>query len=179
MLEKIRSILVGLSLIVIAGLLGLYMYVQMGKGSDIFGSQAGALPATNFDTLAHPSSDTGFLLCPDDLCVAAETDGPAATFNVNATALRQALFDFRDSLPTVRNHHVNIRLNQFGFLERLPGEHLPALVSIRILPDTNYTSKIAIYSIMPLGDAGRETDQERVERWVRQITAQVSANALK
>ena len=170
MLEKIRSILVGLSLIVIASLLGLYLYVQMGKGEAIFGSKEGSLPPTNFEELTLSETDSGYLLCPKALCVKAQTDGPAPSFNVSALELRALIANYKDSQPTVRTHHINMRTSQFDFLERLPGQHLPALVSLRILPGTKYTSQLAIFSEVPVGDAGDETDQERVERWIRQIS---------
>ena len=170
MLEKIRSILVGLSLIVIASLLGLYLYVQMGKGEAIFGSKDSSLPPTNFEELTLNEPGSGYLLCPKSLCAKATTDGPAPVFSVSALELRAFIANYRDSLPTVTTHHINMRTSQFDFLERLPGQHLPALVSLRIIPGTQYNSQLAIFSNVPLGNAGDETDQERVERWVRQIT---------
>ncbi len=175
MLTKIRSLLLGLSLITVAGLLALYLYVQMGKGEAIFGGSDGTLPPTDFASLIHPSGDNGYLLCPTELCRNAEADGPAPLFEVGATILRQAIVDFTDDMPTIRTHRFDIRTSQFDFLERLPGEHLPTVISIRVLPDTAYTSRLAIYCTKPIGDIGRESHSERVERWVRLIGSRLNS----
>lgn len=174
MLTKIRSLLLGLSLFTVAGLLALYLYVQMGKGETIFGGGEGTLPPTNFETLVHPNDHAGYLLCPADLCSQAQTDGPAPTFNVNANILRQTIVDFADSMPTIRTHRFDIRNSQFDFLERLPGEHIPTVVSVRILPDTAYTSKLAIYSYKPVGKVGKEGHAERTERWLQLINSHLN-----
>lgn len=171
MLTKIRSLLLGLSLMTVAALLALYLYVQMGKGEAIFGGSEGTLPPTDFTTLDHPNTQEGYLLCPDDLCAKAMSDGPAPRFNVDAQKLRQAIVDFADGMPTIRTHKFDIRTSQFDFLERLPGETMPTVISVRILPDTAYTSKLAIYSYKPIGELGRESHAERVERWVRLINS--------
>jgi len=171
MLNKIRSLLLGLSLIVVTGLLALYLYVQMGKGDAIFGGSEGTLPPTNFMSLDHPNSQDGYLLCPETLCTNAQADGPAESFNVDATTLRQAIVDFAEAMPTIRTHRFDIPNSQFDFLERLPGEHMPTVVSIRILEDSAYTSKIAIYCFKPVGTINRESHQERVDRWIRLITS--------
>lgn len=170
MLNKIRSLLLGLSLITIAGLLALYLYVQMGKGEAIFGGGEGTLPPTDFTALAHPNEYEGYLLCDESLCTGSQADGPAATFPVNSTALRQALVDFSDGMPTIRTHRFDIRNNQFDFLERFPGDPMPTVVSVRIIPDTAYNSKIALYIFKPIGDIGKESHPERADRWIRQIS---------
>lgn len=174
MLNKFRSLLLGLSMITIAGLLALYLYVQMGKGEAIFGGSEGTLPPTNFTELQHPIGETGYLLCSAELCSKAEPDGPAPMFDVDATILRQAIVDFTDDMPTIRTHRFDIRNNQFDFLERLPGEHMPTVISVRIIPDTAYTSKIAIYVTKPIGNIGREPHSARAERWVRLITSRLN-----
>lgn len=176
MLNKIRSLLLGLSLMTVAGLLALYLYVQMGKGEAIFGGGEGTLPPTNFAGLTHPSGVDGYLLCSPELCSSAEVDGPAPTFDVDATVLRQAIVDFTEDMPTIRTHRFDIRTSQFDFLERLPGEHLPTVISIRVLPDTAYTSRLAIYCTKPIGDIGRESHSERVERWIRLINSRLGSN---
>lgn len=170
MLNKIRSLLLGLSLITIAGLLALYLYVQMGKGEAIFGGGEGTLPPTNFSALAHPNEQDGYLLCDESLCRGSNADGPAATFTVDATKLRQAVVDFTDGMPTIRTHDFDIRNNQFEFLERLPGDSLPTVISMRIISDTAYNSKIALYIFKPIGSIGREAHAERADRWIRQIS---------
>jgi len=170
MLNKVRTVLVGLSLFVLVGLLGMYLYVQMGRGDELFGDGKGALQPTSFETLVYPADQPGHLLCPATLCVKAEVDGIASDINMSTTQLRQKIADFADSMPTIRIHQFDIRKNQFEFLERMPGQHLPAVVSIRILPGTQYTSKVAIYSYQPLGDSTEEDHRERVERWLNHVS---------
>ncbi len=174
MFDKIRSLLLGLSLITVAGLLALYLYVQMGKGEAIFGGGEGTLPPTNFAELTHPNGVDGYLLCSEDLCTKAEPDGPSPVFEVDATTLRQAIVDFTEDMPTIRTHRFDIRNSQFDFLERLPGEHLPTVISVRILSDTAYTSKLAIYCTKPIGDIGKEGHGDRIDRWLRLINSRLS-----
>ncbi|MFC3052436.1 hypothetical protein [Kordiimonas pumila] len=169
MLNKFRNLTVGLSLIILVGLLGMYLYVQAGKGEAIFGSTSGSLEPTDFESLVYPSAVPAYLICPESLCRNAVTDTATPTFNMDTAALRQKVVDYADSMPTIKTHSFNIQSNQFDFLERLPGEHFPSVVSVRILEDTPYTSQIAIYSYKPVGDGSDNDHRDLVERWINNL----------
>jgi len=168
MLEKFRSYLLLISFIVIALGLMLYVYILAKGEGDMFGGE-GTLEPTSFETLTYTVEDSGYLLCDASLCSQADADGNAEPFSVDAGRLRQVVADYSDSMPTVRVHNFDFRKSQYDFLERLPGETFPAVVSVRILPVTAYSSKLAFYSYKPVGSASAESHQERAERWLSQL----------
>jgi hypothetical protein len=170
MLDKFRSLAVGLSLIVLIGLVGLYFIVQVGGGEDIFGDKDGTLPPVDFAALSYTPDDAGYLLCPVDLCVEAIPDGVSPVFEVNAAELRQLFVAVSDSNPTIRTFRFNLPSNQFDFTERMPGKAFPAVVTIKIIPLDAYSSTAAIYSWQPVGDNDEQGHMDRVGRWLRLVT---------
>lgn len=167
MIERFRSVVVGLSMVVLLGLIGLYLYVQIGGGEEIFGENGGSLPSINFSSLAYTGDDTGYLMCSTDLCENAVPDAPSPVFQMDASALRQLFVDFSDSNPTVKTFRFDLAGNQFDFTERLPGETFPAVITVKIVALDTYTSTAAIYSRQPIGDSTRSDHAERVARWLR------------
>lgn len=170
MLERFRSAAIGLCLLVILGGLMAYFIVQSGGGEKLFGGGDGTLPPTDFTVLAEDGTSGAYLLCPEDLCTNALTNGPAAQFPVSAATLRQTVADYADSMPTIRTYRFDPISGQFDFTERLPGQSLPAVITVKVLPDSNYSSRLVIYSRKPLGDNQDGEHQERVERWLRIIS---------
>ena len=171
MIEKLRSYLLLLSFIVILGGLMLYMYVLAKGDSDLFGSGSGTLQPVDFETLTYQVGDSGHLLCDQALCGAADADRDAEIFNVDAGRLRQIVADYTDGLPTVETFSFDFKKNQFDFLERLPGETFPTVVTLRILRDTSFSSKLALYSVKPVGSSSVEQHAERAERWLTELHA--------
>lgn len=169
MLDRFRSIVVGLSLIVIVALVSLYLVVQIGGGEDIFGESEGSLPPVDFGQLAYSADDNGYLLCPPDACGNAVADGVPPLFSVDAGRLRQLLVDFADSNPTVNTFRFDLRANQFDFTEKMPGQPFPAVVTIKIIEVDAYSSTAAIYSRQPVGSSDKADHMERVTRWLRVI----------
>jgi len=167
MIEKIRSYLLTISFIVIAGGLMLYMYIlASGDGSSLFGDKEGTLQATNFEALVYQSDDKGHLRCDADMCTKANADAGAEIFNVGAGKLRQIVADHSDDAPLVETYNFDFRKNQFDFLERLPGETFPTVISVRISPVNAFSSKMALYVYKPVGSNSRETMEEKAERWI-------------
>ena len=173
MIDRFRSIVVGLSMIVLLGLVGLYLFVQVGGGEDLFGDSEGTLPVVDFGTLNYGDSDIGYLLCSPALCQNAAPDGPSPIFQVNAGRLRQLFVDFSDNNPTVNTFRFNLPANQFDFTERLPGEAFPAVVTVKIIPINSYTSTAAIYSRQPVGDSDQQDHADRVSRWLKILTSPI------
>lgn len=173
MLEKFRSLAIGLCLIVIIFGLGAYVMVQTGGGEKLFGGSSGELPPVEFETLAYQGDEAGYLLCPDDLCQAANANGPAISFPVDAQKLRLAIADFSDNMPTIKLFRFDPAANQFDFTERLPGESLPAVLTVRVLPGDNYSSALAIYSRKPVGESEEGEHEKRVSRWVRLLNSRL------
>lgn len=169
MIERFRSVVVGLSLIVIVALVALYLVVQIGGGDDLFGGREGNLPETDFSTLDYDADDVGYLLCPQELCEQAVPDGTSPVFDVDAGQLRQLFADFADANPTVRTFRFNLPASQFDFTERLPGRTFPAVVTVKIVPVDTYSSTLAVYSRQPVGDSSKEDHTDRVNRWLAVI----------
>lgn len=177
MLDRFRSLAIGLSLIVLVGLIGLYLIVQIGGGEDIFGGRDGNLPPIAFESLAYEPDDTGYLLCPPDVCTEAVADGIAPIFPVDAGQLRQLLADFSDNNPTVATFRFDLRANQFDFTERLPGQTFPAVVTIKIIAVDAYSATAAIYSRQPVGSSDKQDHADRVNRWLRVLLPATGAPA--
>ncbi len=175
MLDRFRSIAVGLSLIVLVGLLALYFIVQIGGGEDIFGGKEGNLPPVEFNELDYVPENNGYLLCPPDVCGTAIADGVSPEFPVDAGQLRQLLIDFADSNPTIATFRFDLVANQFDFTERLPGQTFPAVVTVKIIPVSAYSSTAAIYSRQPVGDSDKADHADRVNRWLRIILTATGA----
>ncbi len=172
MFEKFRAAALGLSVLVILGGILAYIMVQSG-GGKILGDRGGNLPPVAFETLERSFDASSFLLCAKTLCLAAEVDGPAQRFEVDVQTLRLAIVDYADNMPTVRTFRFDPVLNQFDFTERLPGETLPAVITVRILDIDPYASELVIYSRTPLGDSSHEDHEERVARWLRLIRSRL------
>jgi len=175
MIEKIRSYLLMLSFIVIAGGLMLYMYVLAGGGDTLFGDGDGTLAPVDFETLTYDAENKGYLLCDASLCTNAEADGGAEIFTVNAGQLRQLIADFSDTLTTTETHNFDFIKNQFDFLERLPGETFPTVIALRVLPINAFSSKLAVYAYKPVGTNSRESNLQRVERWMANLQERAAA----
>ncbi|WP_262694216.1 hypothetical protein [Kordiimonas aquimaris] len=173
MLDRFRSIVVGLSMIVLLGLVGLYLFVQVGGGEELFGDNEGSLPVVDFRTLEYSDADNGYLLCSPELCEKAQPDGPSPIFQMDAGRLRQLFADFSDSNPTIKTFRFNLPASQFDFTERLPGETFPAVVTVKIISLDAYTSTAAIYSRQPIGDSNRSDHVERVSRWIKILTSPI------
>ncbi|PCI62580.1 MAG: hypothetical protein COB37_06715 [Kordiimonadales bacterium] len=173
MLDKVRSYLMVISFVVIAGLLGFYLYV-LAKGDDLpFGSKKGDLQPAKFETTEYQFGDEGFLLCPAVLCKSADPDGDAEIFNISASKLRQVIADYSDHNPSVELHNFDFGKNQFEFLERSPGETFPTVVSIRVLQDANLpnSSAVAVFIKKPVGSRIKEKHAARADRWLAQLHA--------
>lgn len=167
MLDRFRSIVVGLSVIVLVALVSLYLVVQIGGGEDIFGQSEGTLAPVDFEQLRYNADDTGYLLCSVDMCGQAVPDGPSPLFDVGPNRLRQIFIDFADTNPTVDTFRFDLRSNQFDFTEKMPGQPFPAVVTVKIIAVDDYSSTAAIYSRQPVGNSDKSEHMERVTRWLR------------
>lgn len=175
MLDRFRSLIIGLSLIVIVGLLAVYFIVQLGGGEDIFGGREGSLPPVEFTALDYSPDDVGYLMCPPDACGSAVADGVSPVFPVDAGQLRQLLVDFADSNPTIETFRFNLPDNQFDFTERLPGQTFPAVVTIKVIAVDAYNSTIAVFSRQPVGRSAKSDHGDRVTRWLRVLLTATGA----
>ena len=175
MIEKIRSYLLMLSFIVIAGGLMLYMYVLASGGSTLFGDSEGNLEPVNFETLAYTIGDSGYLLCDTAICGQADADGGAEIFTIGISQLRQLIADFSDNQPTIETYNFDFAKNQFDFLERLPGETFPTVIAVQAVPINAFSSKLALYAYKPVGTNSRESNQQRAERWIVNLRERASA----
>lgn len=169
MLDRFRSIAIGLSVIVVVALVSLYLVVQIGGGEDIFGESEGSLPPVQFAQLTYNADDAGYLLCPQSACDVAVPDGVSPIFSVDQGRLRQLLVDFADSNPTVNTFRFDLQANQFDFTEKMPGQPFPVVVTVKIIKLDAYSSTIAIYSRQPVGSSDKSDHMARVTRWLRVI----------
>jgi len=166
MLDKLRSYLLILCGIVMALGLGLYVYVLSKGDGDAFGGSQGSLPPTAFESLTYAAGDEGYLLCSPSICNSADADGNSERFQIDATSLRRLVADFTDADPSIKTQNFDFRISQFEFLERMPGQPFPSVISIRIVPDTAYSSQLIFYSYKPVGDSVDGEHRSRATRWL-------------
>lgn len=167
MLERARTWLIGLSLVIVFAGLG---YVFFG-GGETPGGNAGLLEPTNFQTLTHgPDSEiTGFLLCASSLCEKSIIDGPAPTYTTSPSKVMAAIGEYADTIPFIRTHTVDLGQFQLEFLERLPSEISPSVVVVRLTQTSLGQTVVNLYSYKPLGDSERSDHEDRVQRWVKAL----------
>ena len=173
MLEKFRSAVIGASMIVVLLGVAAYLFVSMGGGSKLFGDGGGSLDPVDFAAMSYDTPDTGFLLCDLELCGNAIPDGSSAAFTATESALRLALIDFTEEMPTIRTLNLDIINNQFEFAERLPGTQYPAVISAKIYGAADGSSRLALYSYQPVGDSTEQDHEDRITRWLRMIEARL------
>lgn len=169
MIEKLRSYLLIICVVVIALGLGLYVYVLSKGDGEVFGGSSGNLPPTSFETLAYQIGDEGYLLCSPNLCENADADGNSEKFDVDATTLRRIVADFTDADPTIKTQNFDFRISQFEFLERIPGQTFPSVISVRIVPETDYSSRLVFYSFKPVGKSADGEHRDRAARWLSSL----------
>ncbi|MCJ9428455.1 hypothetical protein [Kordiimonas marina] len=173
MLERFRSLVIAVSLIVVMAGLAAFFLTQMGGGSKLFGEKQGSLSPTDFETLAYTPDKAGYLLCSPSLCKNAEADGNSELFDISARRLTQLVADFADQMPTVKTIKVDLANSQFDFTERLPGQSYPSVVSVRVVKTGQLSSAMAIYSYQPVGKSTSKDHEERVERWIHQLRSRL------
>ncbi|GHF17007.1 hypothetical protein GCM10017044_09200 [Kordiimonas sediminis] len=171
MLEKFRSIVIGASVLVVVAGIGFYLFISMGGGSGLVGTEEGNFPSTDFQHLNYSPADTGFLLCDPLECPVAEADGASPVFPVSAQKLRLALLDFTDSQRTIQSRTIDIFNNKFEFTERDPGKQFPAIVSVQILEKGENQSMVLFYSYQPIGDSRSSDHADRSVRWMQMMQA--------
>jgi len=169
MLEKFRTYLLMISFLVIAGGLMLYIYVLAKGDGEAFGGIKGTLQPTDFTSLTYAVGDSGYLMCSLSLCAAADADADAEPFNLSASKLRQILADYADTSPAVSIHDFDFRNNQYDFVERLPGQTFPNVISVRVIANTDYTSRLAYYSYRPVGSSDAEDHRQNAARWIAEL----------
>lgn len=173
MLDRFRSFIIGLSLLVIMALMAMYFIVAVGSGEEIFGDKDGTLPKVDFATLIYSPDFTGYLACDADRCPNSVADSPPPVFEIGAPALRQFLVDFADARPTVDVFRFDLPANQFDFTERLPGQTFPAVITVKIISIDAYRSTALLYSRQPVGDSDKQDHSDRVVRWLAMIRNQL------
>ena len=165
MIDRFRSLAIGLSLVALVALIVVYFIVQGGEGEDLVGSREGTLPVIDFALLDYDTADNGYLLCPQDSCANAVADGIAPILPVSASQLRQIFVDFADDSPRIKTFRFDLAANQFDFTEKLPSERFPSVVTIKIVPISETSSTMVIYSWKPVGRHTKSDHFERVSRW--------------
>ncbi len=152
-----------------------YMYILANGGEGLFGTSEGSLQPTNFEALTFHADGTGnangpgYLLCDAAICSKAEANGNSEPFSIPAERLRQIVADYAEDLPAVTTRSFNFQNGQFDFLERRPGEAYPAVISVRIFRETDFSSKLALYSYKPIGSSSASNLRDRAENMIARL----------
>lgn len=161
MLDKARTILIGLSLLVAGALIFLIM------GDFDLGSGSGSLEPVDFATLDHKGGGEmpAYLLCHNEDCPNAFADGGALNIGAPSSALVTALRRLSEEQPHIHLRTFDPVKQQFEFLERLPAEKLPSVVVVALKDLPLERTRVTLYSYKPLGDSAYRDHAERINRW--------------
>ncbi len=167
-LDKLRSVILGICVIVI--LLGIlaYLLVRTGSGGDFFGDSQGTLKPINFAVLHYNPSQPGYLVCDKSVCPASIADEDIVRINMPVQGLRGLLLAYVDDNQTARTHSFDISSNQFTFTERVREAKYPVVMTAQIIPD-GASSQLVLYSYSPLGELTSKDHEKRTRRWLEHI----------
>ncbi len=122
----------------------------------------------DFATLSPPETPNRFLVCPKTLCAKADAEAPV--FALPAEALRDALHAALTAEPDLSDPIPESGLSE-RYVQRTLIMRFPDTIAVRYIPVTDKTSTLAVYSRSLLGKDDRGVNRERVERWLRRLSA--------
>jgi len=174
MLERLRSLAMGLSLLVVVGGVALYAFVALGGGETLLGSGNGTLEAVNFSALDSSADQTGYLLCDPDICPAASPDGPSVVLDAPLTRVRRIVAGLEEQSPLASLAVLDIVNSQFDFVVRDAGSALGTVVAVKLDArgqGTDVVTRMSVYSYRPIGGAQTAASQQLVSRWIANVQA--------
>ena len=164
-IEKIRSYILTISLLIVGLGVVVWFYVSGSNNAAIKGLHSGNLQVIKFETLA-PDRD-GYLMCAPDFCAKDAENIQSKTYMVSRSKLSQALFSYTDNSATINTFRRDLGTWQFDFTERISNEKFPHVVTVQLVRISPTASSLNIYSRSELGSSKQKIHKDRVERWLR------------
>ena len=166
-IEKIRSYILTISLLIVGFGVVAWFYVSGGNGDAIKGLHSGSLQVIKFEALV-PERD-GYFMCAPGFCAEGTEGIQSKTYKVSRAKLSQALFSYTDNSAAINIFRRDLGAWQFDFTERVSNEKFPHVVTVQLVMLSPSESSLNIYSRSELGSSKSEIHKDRVERWLRYI----------
>ena len=168
-LDRLVYGILGLSvLVILVGILLSFNPALTDKMKSLFGTTE--LGEIEFETLIVDTTQDHYLICPEDICLAATANDPGRVYRIKPSLIRERLLSYADSRPNIKLRNLNMNAQQFEFTEQTPNMRLPDIITVRIIDIGGDSSMLAIYSRSVL-DSGRPgTNEERATRWLNVLT---------
>ncbi len=165
-LDKLTYISISLSVLIIAGGLLLILFSEELHLEGIFGSSK--MEIIDFETLAVVPDQNHYLSCPEDYCPRATPDQIAFVYPVTVDVLSRQFLDFVDAQPRVEKNtkRWDIPNRQFEYLAYSGPNPFPDVVTIQFYDLGGNRSSLAILSRTLKGEDRKNTNKNRVIRWL-------------
>ena len=163
-IDKIVYLAIGISfLTVMVGGLAL-----LPSTSGIIGNIVGEVefPDVSFENLETDSNQDHYVVCPESTCPEQSIDIQSPTYNASVAEMRSRLLSFVDNRPNITLKNLDLVLQQFDFIERVPGTGFPDIVTVRIIQNMDGTCNLAIYSRSVIGEGAEGSNKRRAENWL-------------
>lgn len=123
-------------------------------------------PVVDFNNIKVNNDQDHYLVCPRNLCPEGVADAESPLYRASDQQLRTRLLSFVDNRPNITLKNVDLALKQFDFIEQTPGSSFPDIITVRIIPNSEQTSSLALYSRSVIGEGVEGANKRRIENWL-------------
>jgi len=163
-IDKIVYLVIGLSFLTV--MIGVFALLPSSSGiiSNFIGKTE--FPVVSFEELEVDQSQDYYVICPEYLCPLNPSYGVSPRYKASATQIRTHLLSFVDNRPSINLKNIDMGLQQFDFTQSIPNSTFPDIITVRIIPNEDGTSSLAIYSRSVIGEGEIGSNKRRVENWM-------------
>lgn len=125
----------------------------------------------DFESIERPGSPNTYLVAPEGLCVNANPDADAPTFDLDPDALFAKVDSMLSDKPNWSVTHRDPAARQVDLVARTPLLKFKDDVAIRVLPDgaNQGKSRLAVYSRSRVGYHDLGANRKRVESLIAEL----------
>ena len=158
-----------LIIVVILAVLGavFILYGREKSWEALFGSPD--LGPVTFAALTKTSRPNQALLCPPDVCKAAQPDMVPPVYAVAVDDLRRSLRRIIDMEPRSERVAADATAHTERYLIRTNLMRFPDTIRVQFIDLGNNTSTIAIYAQAQIGYSDRGVNKARLQRWLQAL----------
>ncbi len=160
-----------LIIVVILAVLGavFVLYGREKSWEALFGSPD--LGPVTFATLTKTSRPNQALLCPPDVCKAAQPDMIPPVYAVSVDDLRRTFRRTIDMEPRSERVAENGTAHTERYVMRTNLMRFPDTIRVQFIDLGNNTSTVAIYAQAQIGYSDRGVNKARLRRWLQALDA--------
>lgn len=129
--------------------------------------------ALDFKHLKLKGSPNEYLVAPEDLCDDAVPHCPADIYDVPASELRDAIMHVVSHQPRVELRGMDEDAKAFEFVAYSSILGFKDFISVRVIPQGQARSTIAIYSRSKTGYYDFGVNRLRIEAWLEELEGEI------